>query len=295
MAGIAAAIAAEAAAKHCRTVLLYIHGFNTAFYSALGRAGQLGADTEAPCALAAFSWSSEGNVKRYAADIEHSTYAEPLLEAFLKDLAATGLRVDVVAHSMGDRLVLTALSAFAGRGDAVPENFIGELVLAAADVGVEPVNDDFLHLLRNAAAYAKRITVYASAGDAVLVVSRTAHGGVPRAGREPLSGRQYQTPANAPVSDHIVDVIDASDAPGDSLGHSYYALSYEMIEDIALVLADVPAKDRLAPRGGWPATLECADACKSAVPVYTLSVAGQRKPSLISRATRALVPLIPWL
>ncbi len=291
MTGIAAAIAAEAQQNHCNSVLLYVHGFNTAFYSAVDRAAQLALDTQSGCAVAAFSWSSEGNLNRYAADIEHSAYAEPVLEALLKDLASSGIRVDIVAHSMGNRLVLGALSSFAERGDAIQSRFIGQLVLAAADVGVEPVNDDFLHLLRNAMAYAQRTTIYASAGDAVLVISKTAHGGVARAGREPQSDRQYQTLASAP----IVDTIDASDAPGDTLGHSYYALSYEAISDIAQVLAGVAAKDRALAKNGKPATLFCEADCGGPAPAYALDIASRRKPSLIVRLTRFLVPIIPWI
>jgi esterase/lipase superfamily enzyme len=296
MSAIVTAISAEAAQKHCRSVLLYVHGFNTAFYGAVGRAAQLANDAQSGCAVAAFSWSSEADIARYAADIEHSAYAVPYLEALLRDLAGSGLTVNLVAHSIGDRVTLAALSSLSERENPPRENFIGELILAAADVGVDPRNDDFAHLLRDATPFARRTTIYASAGDAVLLVSAQAHGGVPRAGREPLYDRLFQTPADGTKS-HFIDVIAASDAPGDSLGHSYFALSYEAVSDITMVLAGVPASERLAPKGAWPPTLIClhtkSDSCSGPAPYYTLNVSEERAPSFISRFIKWLVPLLP--
>jgi len=51
---------------------------------------------------------------------------------------------------MGNRLVLATLSGFARGREAVKPGFIDELVLVAADVGIEKDNDDFAHLLRDA-------------------------------------------------------------------------------------------------------------------------------------------------
>ncbi|HEY5339030.1 MAG TPA: alpha/beta hydrolase, partial [Rhizomicrobium sp.] len=66
--GIAAAIARAAHAKNCNSVLLFVHGFDTGFETAVLRAGELGADTQWRCAVAAFSWSSSGNRARYDED-----------------------------------------------------------------------------------------------------------------------------------------------------------------------------------------------------------------------------------
>jgi esterase/lipase superfamily enzyme len=294
MSGIVATIAAEAARNHCHSVLVFVHGFNTAFYGALTRAGQMALDTQSNCAVAAFSWSSESNISRYASDIEHSSYAVPVLESFLRALADSGLHVDIIAHSVGTRVTLSALSSLARHPAPPRDDFIDQLVLAAADVGVEPGNDDFGHLLRDAAPFARRMTIYASAGDAVLVVSEEAHGGVPRAGREPLADRQYQSPLGG---DHTIDVVSATEAPGDSIGHSYFALSYEAVGDISLVLAGVPAAQRLVPKSGWPATLVCMRAkeegCDGPTPLYALNVSKDREPGFVSRLIRFLVPLIP--
>jgi len=293
MDAIARAVSDAATAKNCRSVLLYVHGFNTLFDGGAMRAGQLAEDTRAPCIAAVFSWSSEGQTERYAADIEHSAYAVPLLEDFLRALAKTGLRVDIVAHSIGSRMVLSALSVHA-HDNPPPGILADQLILAAADVGADPVNNDFVHLMKDALPFVHRVTVYASTADAVLAVSAVAHGEVPRAGRRPVSDAKLETQG---ASDHIVDVIDATDAPAELLGHSYFGLSYEAVSDIALTLKDVPIRARLEPSGVWPATLLCqardGGPCDPARPRYVLAIADARKPDWVTRFVRKLVPVLP--
>ena len=293
MGAIAHAMSDAATAKNCRSVLLYVHGFNTLFDGAALRAGQLAEDTRYPCVAAVFSWSSEGEVGRYAADIEHSAYAVPLLEDFLRALGKAGLRVDMVAHSIGTRMALSALSAHAH--DKPPAGVLADqLILAAADVGADPVNNDFVHLVKDALPFVRRVTVYASTADAVLAVSAVAHGDVPRAGRRPMSDSRLETPAS---SEHIVDVVDATEAPAELLGHSYFGLSYEAVSDIALALRDVPIRARLEPSGVWPATLLCQTRdgapCDPACPRYVLAISDARKPDWVTRLIRKLVPVLP--
>lgn len=289
MTGIASAIALAAHTKTCNEVFLYIHGFNTLFDGAVLRAAQLVADTRSGCVAATFDWSSEGEIGRYIPDIEHSAYAAPLLAEFLRALAAQNLRIDVLGHSMGDRVLLQAVAALAHRTDPPREEFIDQMILAAADVGADPVNNDFAHLLNDARPFAHRITIYASAGDAVLAVSDVAHGNVPRAGHRPIGDGKLQTPRAA---DHIIDLVDATDAPAELLGHSYFGLSSEAISDTALILRDTPIEARTE-------TLVCKShddgPCDPALPHYHLIVADDRKPDFFVRLIRKLAPLVPRL
>jgi esterase/lipase superfamily enzyme len=280
--GAVALIAAEAKAKHCNSVFLFVHGFHTGFDGAVLRAAQIAHDAQAGCAIAAFTWSSAVELDRYAADLEHSAYAEPLLGEFLRELSESGLRVTVLGHSMGGRMTLATLSAIARGREKVRPGFIDELVLAAADVGIEKGDDDFANLMRDAAPFAKRTTIYASGGDAVLEISKGAHGGVTRLGREPLADLAYQ----ANDATHIVDVIDATPVPADLLDHSYFAMSYEALYDMTLTLRGVPLADRLKPNGAWPPTLVTGENGGN-------TLATKRSPRLISRILIKLVPLLP--
>jgi len=109
-----------------------------------------------------------------------------------------------------------------------------------------------------------------------------------------MSDSRLETPAS---SEHIVDVVDATEAPAELLGHSYFGLSYEAVSDIALTLRDVPIRARLEPSGVWPATLLCQTRdgapCDPARPRYVLAISDARKPDWVTRLIRKLVPVLP--
>ncbi|MEI9886520.1 MAG: alpha/beta hydrolase [Rhizomicrobium sp.] len=282
MEAFARTVADAARERHCDSVLLFVHGYNMTFQSALMRSGQLATDTQWGCVSALFSWSSEGKFDRYAADIERSGYAVPVLIDMLRALGATGLKVNVVAHSMGTRVTLTALAALCGRRARPMAN---ELLLVAPDVSAEHDNDDFGHLLRHSGPCVKRATIYASDNDLILITSEGVHGGIPRAGRVPMKDLQYVGAGFG----NIVEVVDASRAPGDPFGHGYFVLSYEMMDDMMWTLAGMPVAGRAAADAPGGPTLSCGDAACS---YYALKVAPGRGPDFQTRLLRRLWPLI---
>lgn len=285
LAGAIALIEEQAKAKHCNSVFLFVHGFHTGFDGAVLRAAQVAQDAETGCAVAAFSWSAEINVERYVADLEHSDFSEPLLAEFLRELSESGLRVTILGHSLGSRLTMMTLAGLGQTREPPREGFVDELVLAAPDVGVDPKNNDFLKLMTGAARFAKRTTIYVSRYDSVLEISRREHGGVPRVGNAP--DLAFKSDSN----DHVVDVIDASDAPADRLDHSYYAMSKETIEDMAKALKGVPLDQRLKPQGAEKPTLACAGAICSNK--YKVKLEPGREPALATRLIIHLLPVIP--
>jgi esterase/lipase superfamily enzyme len=277
-------IEAQAKAKNCRSVFLFVHGFHTGFDGAVLRAAQVSHDTQTGCAVAAFSWSAEIDVDRYVSDLEHSDYSQPLLAEFLRELAESGLRVTILGHSLGSRLMLMTLSGLAHGREPVRQGFIDELVLAAADVGADPSNNDFANLMRDAAPYAKRTTIYVSSLDSVLEISRREHGGVPRLGNATdLAFRPDDT-------NHVVDVIDATESRADRLDHSYYAMSPETVADMTLTLSGVPVEERLTAKTGLSPTLICD---KDAPCAAKLKVPESHAPRFVTRLIIRLLPLVP--
>jgi esterase/lipase superfamily enzyme len=266
---LATAIANDAQKKNCHSVLVWVHGFDTGFKSAVLRAAQLGLDTEWHCPVVAFSWTSSGDRTQYDADLERARAAEPLFAQFLHALNDTGLKIDIVSHSMGTKLVLETLAKNPAHVDQV--------VFAAPDIGIAQDNDEFAALARAAATDFRRLTIYASREDAVLAISKRFNSGVPRLGREPLAAYRDALPN--------IDVIDASEVAGDYTGHNYYGLSYEIIADMALALDDVPTQARLQPRTGAEPTLLPGD---NGLP-YRLNVADDRTPDFATRALRWLI------
>jgi esterase/lipase superfamily enzyme len=255
------------------------------------RAGQITTDTQWPCTSALLSWSSEGKFDRYAADIERSGYSVPVLLELLRATSTAGLTMNIVAHSMGARITLSALSALGGYCRMRGKPIVDELILAAPDVSSELYNDDFGHFLERSIACVHRVTVYASAGDMVLIASESAHGGIPRAGREPMSDLAYvnRTP------DHVVDVVDATLAPGDKIGHGYFVQSYEMMEDMMWVLSGESVATRATQTAHHAPTVFCYTKgeakCDGAGGTYALHVSRARRPDWLLRALRSLVPI----
>jgi esterase/lipase superfamily enzyme len=281
LSGAVALIEAQAKAKNCHSVFLFVHGFHTGFDGAVLRAAQVAGDTHAGCAVAAFSWSAEINVDHYVSDLEHSDYSQPMLAEFLRELDEAGLRVTVLAHSLGSRLTLMTLSGLGQSRETPRAGFIDELVLTAADVGSDPKNNDFMKLMRGAAPFAKRTTIYVSSLDSVLEISRREHGGVPRMGND--VDLAFRPDGN----NHVVDVIDTTEAPADRLDHSYYAMSPETVADIMQVLNGVSAEERL--KGSKP-TLACGAACP---PNYRLKLEEGRSPRFVTRFIMGVLPIIP--
>ena len=291
MASFAAALAREARQHNCRSALMFVHGYNQTFRSALLRAGQLATDTQWACAAALLSWSSEGKFDRYAADIERSGYSVPVLIELLRATSNAGISMNIVAHSMGARVALSALASLSDVCRKLGRPIVGELILAAPDVNSEKYNDDFQHLLDRTAACVHRATIYASAGDMVLIASESGHGGVPRAGRSPLSDLTYVS--HGP--EHIVDVVDATLAPGDVIGHGYFVQSYEMEEDMMWVLSGEPIEKRSQETVMHTPTVFCyakpGQVCEPSAGHFALHVAPDRRPDWFVRAIRSLVPI----
>jgi esterase/lipase superfamily enzyme len=283
MAAFATRLQAAARTMNCDRLLLVVHGYNAVFRNAVLRSGQLAADMQWRCPTLLFSWSSEGYFNRYAADIERSSYAVPPLMMVLRALARAGVKPDIMAHSMGARISLSALGQMCVRQ---AEPLAGEIILAAPDVNAEHGNDDFGRFLTQIAPCVTRTTVYASDNDLALRGSQRIHGGIPRAGEKPSVALQYARSG----PDGRVDIVDASLAPGDLAGHGYFSLAYETADDMAGVLAGRTAAQRL--RKGGQGTLECADEPRCAAGRYELHVAPERRPDFGTRLLRALYRLI---
>jgi esterase/lipase superfamily enzyme len=279
MAAFAAQVATAARARNCNKVLVIAQGFNLTFRVALLHGAQVAMDAQWPCAVVAFDWSSEGRFGRYVADIERSGYAEPVLIDLLQALDTAGLESNVLAHSVGARVTLAAVGALCSK----PQPLVGEMILVAADVSVEPGNDDFGQMLKRDAPCTRRITIYASDNDVALMASQTVHSGAARAGERPLGDMQYRGPG--------IDVIDASLAPSDASGHAYFIFSYEMLTDVMWTLNGTSLAERVA-KGG----LVCADwsggACAAGTGRYTLEIAPDRQPDLGQRLLSGFAPIL---
>ncbi|MCI4677651.1 alpha/beta hydrolase [Rhodoblastus acidophilus] len=169
-------IVAATRAAEASKILILIHGFNTSFRGVAELALELGANLDYAGAIVAWSWPSEGSAFAYPYDEDSSAWSEPHLADLVTRIAAIApdLRIDFVAHSMGNRILLQMLRDFALEKAKLP---IGVAVFAAPDVS----QDVFRQQLRQANKIGALRTLYASEYDRAILISQGYHS-APRAG-----------------------------------------------------------------------------------------------------------------
>ena len=213
----------------CRCAVIVVTGFNTTFAFGLKRTAQLALDLRYPGVPILFSFAAGGRFNDYVNDTEAAELAAPALRALLLALAQSGPdgkpEIDIIAHSMGTRLALRAIS----EGAAPALRYV---VLAAPDVDTAL----FLQLARNAAPRTRRMTVYTSKFDIAMSASAATHNGNTRAGE----GLSASVAANLTRT----EIIDATARASDPYAHSYFAESKVMVEDIRAALSGTPATER---------------------------------------------------
>ena len=146
------------------TVLIFVHGYNSSFEGGAFRLAQIVWDGQLWNSIPIlFSWPSKHNPAMYIAD---DRAAEVSVEYFIQLLRLlqndVGIKnVHIIAHSMGNRIVLDAIGKAV---DTLRSRPLGEVVFAAADVDQQK----FLQVINAARNISRGMTLYASAADAAL-------------------------------------------------------------------------------------------------------------------------------
>lgn len=223
-------------------LLLYVHGFNTDFDFAVLRAAQLKYDLQFPGAVMAFSWPSAADAEKYQQDRQRVEQSVEQLADVLQGLLA-GLnkhapgasrpKLHILAHSLGNDLLLRAISELHLRG-ALPENSVvfGQVVLAAPDVGAL----EFNNLLPYVLEHSNRVTYYYCTHDAALGVSRNLN--------------LYEPVGLMAFFQKGLDTINTDEVDTSFLFHGYYASARQVLSDVQLLLAQQrPPDERIPPLG----------------------------------------------
>ncbi|MEN8214590.1 MAG: alpha/beta fold hydrolase [Pseudomonadota bacterium] len=205
-------------ARNGGRLVFYIHGYNISFEKACKRAATFQRELGLHDRMLLFSWPANGNLLTYAQDEADLAWSAHHLEQFLAQLFDRfgASHIDLVAHSLGARGVLLALSRMGLRDPA--RQLFNELVLIAPDVDSEM----FLQQLPRLRPLARRITLYASDNDRALKLSHEVHGS-PRLGE---AGKQL-------TLDTRIETIDVSALNAGTLsGHIYHQHNHQVIADI---------------------------------------------------------------
>jgi esterase/lipase superfamily enzyme len=205
-------------------VLLMVHGFNNPFDFAILRLAQLKLDIHFPGPAMLFSWPSQGTAQGYPADEEAAKSSVAALKEVLKTLATqrqesggTDRKIHLLAHSMGNRVLLGALGQLAAEGFAGSDKPFGQVILAAPDVDFVMMNR-----LQGGLNCAEHVTLYYCEDDIPLGTSRYVNSD----SRIGQFGYIFQSLEN----------VDAKHASTSLLGHDYFSASSRLLVDLELLI-----------------------------------------------------------
>ncbi|MEL6724565.1 MAG: alpha/beta hydrolase [Pseudomonadota bacterium] len=228
-------------------VLLFVHGFNVEFDEALVRTAQLSNDLSRDDKFKVgvpvlYSWPSAGalSLEDYRGDRDRSLGAAPYLEEFL-DLLTEDLdveRINIIAHSMGNRVLTQALEDYArdylDRHNRDDLEF--RILLVAADVErdiFDAANGVFDNLDAN-------VTIYTSDTDRALHVSTI----VNEEGRKRLGDTDKNRPYIRQSQNY--QTIDATAVATElfGIGHNYYSDNPTILWDMMCTIGETAPDQR---------------------------------------------------
>jgi esterase/lipase superfamily enzyme len=238
-----------------RNLLVFIHGFDNTFEDAITRAafnreflaasGKAGTDTT----VLAFSWPSLGKIVSFPvadADYRHDQKMATLsgvhlmsflaqVEPLLRIARANGCRTYLLAHSMGNLALESAVENWLLHGNGNAELF-NVSILAAGDCGFDAFAQPNLSGLDGLSLLSSRISVYFSGKDEVLRLAQVING-LQRLGQDGPKDRNDQAKF-PPAVYRMFDATDITDYDRNFLtSHQYYRLSPTVRDAIAADLA----------------------------------------------------------
>ena len=213
-----------------KSAFIFVHGYNVSFKDAARRTAQMAHDLKFAGAPVFFSWPSQARYLGYPVDETNVDFARADLREFIKDFARTSgvEEIYVIAHSMGNRALTGALSDLFREAPEIKSQ-IKEVILAAPDIDSDVFKRDIAPTI---SGLGQSVTLYASSGDWALKASKKWHG-YPRAGD---SGDKLV------IAPNLV-TVDASAVNTDFFGHSYFADSGSIVEDIQALLSGLRLPD----------------------------------------------------
>jgi esterase/lipase superfamily enzyme len=226
-------LAATVADSPEKDLLVFIHGYNVDFESAVQRTAQIAVDLPFEGVPVCYSWPSQGTLIGYPIDENNSQWTVAHLKEFLLELAeeSGADSINVVAHSMGNRALTDAMQQISWQIDSASDAPFDRVVLAAPDVDADHFRRDLAPALLKVA---NQVTLYASSDDQALIASKGVHG-YPRAGE---SGENIVVVSG-------IETIDVSGIDLTLLGHSYYGDNESILRDLYdVVRARLPATER---------------------------------------------------
>lgn len=206
-----------------KNAFVFVHGYNITFHEAAMRTAQIAHDLKFDGVPIFYSWPSRGTYRDYTRDEANIRWTQANLKKFMKDFVqrSKAENIYLIAHSMGARALTGAIAELVKEMPSI-KGRIKEVLLAAPDIDAEVFKRDIAPKLVKAA---RNVTLYASADDHALRMSRTIHG-QPRAGDA----------GNSLVVFRGIDTIDATGVDTSFFGHNYFAEAPSILSDILSII-----------------------------------------------------------
>jgi len=206
-----------------KDILIFIHGYNVTFASAIRQTAQLTYDLKFKGVPLTYSWTSQGELSQYPKDEVSVQYTIPKLVHFLQEVIKNKgtANIHILAHSMGTRALTNALRDISFLYKTAQ---FKNVILAAPDIDAEVFKSNlYPYILKTT----EKMTLYTSSKDAALEASHTLHDGK----------RLGEGGTNISVFKNVV-TIDASnlDTSFIGLGHSYFSEKKILINDLRAVI-----------------------------------------------------------
>jgi esterase/lipase superfamily enzyme len=224
-----------------RTLLVFVHGYNTSTSDAVLRLGQFVQDSGFEGVPVLFTWASAAQVPRYVYDLNSALVARVKMKEVAQLLTRTRAeKVDLLAHSMGAFLTMEGLVDAQLAGNLQSARRLDHIILASPDIDVDLFRTQIGLLPQQVV---DNIFILTSANDGALRVSRSLAGGVPRVGA--ADGAELEALG--------VTVIDLSEIDNSASGsHSKFAGSPEVVQLIGTAInrsgtleTDVPLVEQI--------------------------------------------------
>lgn len=162
-----------------RNVMVFVHGYNTNFSSAVLRMSQFVHDTGFDGVAILFSWASRAKTIDYVYDLNSALQARFYLYELGLILSQTNAEeFGIVAHSMGNLVTLEAMTALERSPEFKPKGRLAGVILASPDVDF----DLFVEHMKELRQTKHLFHVLVSGDDRALTLSRRIAGGVSRVG-----------------------------------------------------------------------------------------------------------------
>lgn len=216
------------------TTVLFVHGYNYTHGEAVYQTAQIAHDFETPSPMVLFSWPSAGVSGGYLYDRDSVLIARDELEKVIIGLTRNnGRQIDIIAHSMGNQLVMETLRQIEISGSLNIGKKINALVMISPDIDGE--------LFYTQAARIKELpretVILAARQDRALRLSALLTGRTNRLGSE--------TDRRA-VRDLPIAVVDTSDLSLGGTSHSIPFSSPTAISILKNLDGDITLQGRAA-------------------------------------------------